>query len=173
MRGGGVIGYPTEAVFGLGCLPDDARAVARVLAIKNRSWRKGLLLIAADIEQIVAWAVLPGGDVGRAIAETWPGPVTWVLPARERAPPWITGGRETIAMRVTDHPVARALCKRAATPIVSTSANVSRQPPIRRPLVLRRRLGRDLDYIVPGATGGRLQPSTIRDGRTGRLIRAG
>lgn len=172
MQRGGVIAYPTEAVFGLGCLPDDPRAIARVLMLKQRSWRKGLLLIAADVEQVERWAVLPRGPLGREIERSWPGPTTWILPARMRVPRAVSGGRDTIAMRVTDHPIGRALCTRAAMPIVSTSANVSRRPPIRRTLVLRRSLGRDVDYIVPGALGGRLLPSAIRDGRSGRIIRA-
>ena len=173
LRNGGVIAYPTEAVFGLGCMPDDASAVARLLEIKQRSWRKGLLLIAADIEQVEAWAFLPDGELGRTVAESWPGPVTWALPARERVPPWISGGRGTVAMRVTDHPVARALCRRAGTPLVSTSANIGGRPPIRRLLVLRRQLGRAVDYIVPGALGDRQRPSLIRDAESGRILRTG
>jgi L-threonylcarbamoyladenylate synthase len=172
MRRSGVIAYPTEAVFGLGCLPNDPNAITRVLAIKRRSRRKGLLLIAADIEQVERWAVLPHGELGREIASSWPGPTTWILPARPRVSRALTGGRDTIAMRVTDHPVGRALCARAAMAIVSTSANVSRRAPIRHLLILRRVLGHEVDYIVPGALGGRLLPTAIRDGRTGRVVRA-
>jgi L-threonylcarbamoyladenylate synthase len=172
LRDGGVIAYPTEAVFGLGCLPDDMVAIARVLEIKRRSWRKGLLLIAADVAQVEEWAVLPSGALGREIMSSWPGPTTWVLPARPHVAAALTGGRNTIAMRVTDHPVGRALCLRAAMPIVSTSANVSNNPPIRHPLVLRRWLGREVDYIVPGALGGRLLPTSIRDGSSGAVLRA-
>lgn len=172
MRNGGVIGYPTEAVYGLGCFPSDTRAIERLLDIKRRSWRKGLLLIAADLDQVERWAILPRGDLGRRIESTWPGPTTWILQARAHVPDAITGGRDTVAMRVTDHPIGRALCERATMPIVSTSANISREAPIRHPLVLHRKLGRKLDYIVPGPLGGRLLPTAIRDGSSGRVIRA-
>lgn len=82
IRAGGVVAYPTEAVYGLGCLPDDARAVRRILAIKRRSWRKGLLLVAATLEQIERYADLDASPLRPQILATWPGPYTWVLPAR-------------------------------------------------------------------------------------------
>ena len=171
LRAGGVIAYPTEAVYGLGCLPEDAAAVERVLEIKRRPPSKGFLLIAADIEQVERWALLPAGELGREIEASWPGPTTWILPARAHTPRVITGNRATVAMRVTAHPIARALCARAGAAIVSTSANISREPPIRRALVLRRKLGRELDYIVPGPLGQRRLPTAIRDARSGRVIR--
>jgi len=169
---GGVIAYPTEAVYGLGCLPTDADAVARILAIKRRSWRKGLLLIAADLAQVEAYAELPTGAMAATVTESWPGPNTWLLRARRTAPPWITGGRDCIAMRVTAHPLARALCARVGSAIVSTSANRAGQPPHTSLLRLRYQLGAEVDYVLPGALGGKLKPSSIRDARNGRLIRA-
>jgi L-threonylcarbamoyladenylate synthase len=173
IRGGGIVAYPTEAVFGLGCLPDDRAAVERVLAIKRRPWQKGFVLIAASVEDLVQLVELPDDPLRSTILATWPGPVTWALPARRGAPRWLKGRRDTLAVRVTAHTIARALCMRVGGPVVSTSANVSRRPPHRRLLQLRRDLGSLVDYVLPGALGGSARPSAIRDGRTGRTLRAG
>ena len=148
IRAGGIVAYPTEAVFGLGCLPDDREAVERLLAIKRRPRQKGFVLIAARVEDLAHLVELPAEPMRSSILATWPGPVTWALPARHGAPPWLTGGRDTLAVRVTAHAEARALCARVGGPLVSTSANVSRRPPHRRLLALRRDLGRSVDYVL-------------------------
>ncbi len=171
MLAGGVIAYPTEAVFGLGCLPQDHAAVLRLLAIKRRSWRKGLLLIGSDLDQIEEIVVLPPEPRRSEIVASWPGPVTWVLPARPRVPRWLGGGRNTVAVRVTNHPVAARLCARVGRAIVSTSANVSRRPPLRAARLVRRALGGAVDYVLGGEVGGLAQPTMIKDGRTGRILR--
>lgn len=171
VRRGGVIAYPTEAVFGLGCLPRDRDAVLRVLKVKRRSWRKGLILIAADIAQLAPYVVLPPEPRRTEVLASWPGPHTWVLAATPDAPRWISGGRDSIAVRVTAHPLARELCLRVGDAIVSTSANVSRRPPHRRLLRLRHDLGAELDYVLAGALGGQAAPTVIRDARSGRVLR--
>lgn len=172
LAGGGVVAYPTEGVYGIGCLPFDRTAADRILAMKNRSWRKGLLLIAADVAQIEQLIILPQGRLGSEILSSWPGAVTWVLEARLPTPKWISGGRNTLAVRVTDHPVASMLCRRVASPLVSTSANRSDRPPLSRMVQVRRVLGSKLDYVVPGALGSSVSPTIIRDGQTGRVLRA-
>jgi L-threonylcarbamoyladenylate synthase len=168
---GGVIAYPTEAVFGLGCLPRNRAAVMRLLGIKRRSWRKGLILIAADTEQLAPYVVLPAEPQRATVLSSWPGPHTWILEARRGTPRWITGGRPAVAVRVTAHPCARELCRRVGDALVSTSANLNRRPPHRRLLTLRRDLGRRVDYVLAGELGGAERPTTIRDGRTGRVLR--
>jgi L-threonylcarbamoyladenylate synthase len=172
VRRGGVIAYPTEAVFGLGCLPRARAAVERVLAIKRRSWRKGLILIGANVAQVERYVELPPEPRRSEVLRSWPGPHTWVLDARRDAPRWITGGRASVAVRVTAHVLARDLCLAVGEALVSTSANVSRRPPHRRLLRLRRDLGRRVDYVVAGALGGLAEPTVIRDGRSGRVLRA-
>lgn len=172
IRAGGVVAYPTEAVYGLGCLPEDRRAVLRLLRIKRRSSRKGLLLIGGALEQIERYADLDSSPCLDEILAGWPGPNTWVLPARRRTPAWITGGRRSVAVRLTDHPLARALCIRTGSALVSTSANLSRRPPLRSALGVRRALGAELDAVLAGPLGGQAAPTTIRDGRTGRVLRS-
>jgi L-threonylcarbamoyladenylate synthase len=168
---GGIVAYPTEGVYGLGCLPEDAAAVERLLALKRRARDKGLVLIAAELEQLLPLVTLPRGGLREEIVASWPGPTTWVLPARRGVPRWITGGRDSVAVRVTAHPVARALCARIGQPIVSTSANRSGRPPLRRVLSVRRELGRDVDFVLAGALGGLSGPTPIRDGRSGDYLR--
>jgi L-threonylcarbamoyladenylate synthase len=172
VRRGGVIAYPTEAVFGLGCRPDDRSAVMRLLAIKRRSWRKGLILIAASVAQLERYVVLPPEPMRSTVLATWPGPYTWILAARRGVPRWVSGGRDGVAVRVTAHPLASALCDRVGGALVSTSANVSRRPPQRSLIKLRRGLGRAVDYILAGPLGDAARPTPIRDARTGRTLRA-
>jgi L-threonylcarbamoyladenylate synthase len=170
---GGVLAYPTEAVWGLGCIPFDGEAVHRLLAIKRRPVEKGLILVAADIAQFDAvanWAAL--GDAQRARVEAgWPGPNTWVVPARTSAPAWITGGRADIALRVSAHPSVAALCTRLGGPLVSTSANLTGEPPARRREDLSPALLALVDGVCEGEIGGHSAPTTIRDACSGAVLR--
>jgi len=172
LANGGVVAYPTEAVYGLGCDPWNRDAVGRILAIKGRDRTKGLILIAADPIQLVPLVEpLPGPRMAE-ILESWPGPNTWLLPARPTTPSWLTGRFDTLAVRVTAHPLAAGLCRAYGGAIVSTSANRAGRAPARSAFEVRRALDGAPDYILAGACGGAARPSTIRDGRTGRVLRA-
>lgn len=173
IRAGGVVAYPTEGVWGLGCDPLDAAAVARILAIKGRPVEAGLVLIAADLAQLEPWIEPVSHEIEARVAATWPGPVTWVFPARSWVPYWVHGGRDTLAVRVTAHDQSAALCREVGFPIVATSANRSGHAAARNGIQVRRWLGDEVDFILDGATGGREQPSEIRDAVTGRSYRAG
>jgi L-threonylcarbamoyladenylate synthase len=170
---GGVVAYPTEAVYGIGCLPFDELALDRIIALKRRDAGKGLIVVAATIEQLEPLAELPGGEIGRALQASWPGPVTWIVPARRDLPPALTGGRETIAVRVSSHPIVARLCRRTGSALVSTSANRSGHPPARSALAVRRALGPALDCVLSGPLGGGARPTEIRDAATGRVLRRG
>jgi L-threonylcarbamoyladenylate synthase len=172
IQAGGVVAYPTESVFGLGCDPLEESAVERILICKHRRASAGLIVLGADLEQLSPYIAASSTQLDRMCA-TWPGPVTWVCDASSGAPAWITGGRKTLAIRVTDHPVAAALCRMSGMAIVSTSANRSGRPPARSALQTRLRLGDHVDYVLPGATGGRARPSEIRDAATGAILRPG
>jgi len=169
LRSGGVIAYPTEGVFGLGCLPDNAAAVGRILEIKERDPALGLALIATDLAQLAHWIRLPENSAPLKSSDDQP--VTWIVPATENVPSWISGEHDGVAIRLTTHPVARALCDAAESALVSTSANVSGHPPARNSFVLRRRFGALVDYVVPGDCGHAAGPSEIRDLLTGRTLR--
>jgi L-threonylcarbamoyladenylate synthase len=168
----GLIAYPTEAVYGLGCRPDSASAALKLAELKRRDLRAGFILIAADREQLEAFVAPLEARIERRLRRSWPDPVTWIVPAAPAAPPWITGGRDTVAVRVTAHPVARRLCETFGGALVSTSANISGRPPARSALGVRRRFGDKLDIIVPGAVGGAARPTQIRDALTNELLRA-
>lgn len=172
VRAGGVVAYPTEAVFGLGCDPLNEHAVRRLLALKRRPVHKGLILIAASFEQLSALLQpLTPADQTR-LAATWPGPCTWLIPTQPTTPRWLRGHHDTLAVRVTAHPLAAALCRACGHPLVSTSANLSGRPPARSALAVRRQLGQRIDYLLTGALGGALKPTEIRDLKTERLVRS-
>jgi L-threonylcarbamoyladenylate synthase len=145
--------------------------VQHLLALKARPMRKGLILIAADWDQLEPLVL--GLDVGRmaAVRATWPGPVTWLLPVRPETPRWLSGDQGTLAVRVTAHPLAAALCRRWGGPLISTSANRAGRPPARTALAVRRALGPGPDYVLAGRCGGEARPSRIRDARTGAVLR--
>jgi L-threonylcarbamoyladenylate synthase len=166
---GDVIACPTEAVWGLGCDPFREDALQRLLALKRRAPAKGLIVVATGIEQLGALVQLPPKDtLARALA-TWPGPATWVFPAGPAASPTLTGGRDTLAVRVSAHPVVRALCEAWGGPLVSTSANRSGRAPARSRTEVQIRFPEVL--AVPGALGGLDKPTPIRDVMTGHYWR--
>ncbi len=168
---GGIVGHPTEGVYGLACDPLDAHAVARLLQVKGRPPAAGFILIAADERRLAPFLGPLPAAARRRMRRTWPGPVTWVAPAAPDVPDWITGGRDTVAVRVTAHPVAAALCAAFGGALVSTSANRHRRPPARDALAARRALGDDVDLYLPGRAGPLAGPTEIRDARTGAVLR--
>lgn len=171
VRGGGVIAYPTEAVFGLGCDPANEQAVRRIVALKARDATKGLILVAADFVQLQPWLIPLEPAWQSRVDDAWPGPVTFVIPARPEVSALLRGAHLTLAVRVSDHPVVCALCRRCGHALVSTSANRSGEPALRSSSDVEQAFGRALDGVVAGETGGRRKPSSIIDVRTGRSLR--
>ena len=168
---GGLVAYPTEAVFGLGCDPSRGETVARLLALKERPEAKGLILIAADFAALQPWLATPTPAQWARVEATWPGPTTWLLPAAADCPRRLTGAHDTLAVRVTAHPVAAALCRAHGGALVSTSANPAGAVPARDAATVRRQFGDAVDAIVEGAAGPATRPSAICDARTGETLR--
>lgn len=170
---GGVIAYPTEGVWGLGCDPHDEAAVMRLLALKQRDVAKGLILIASSEAQLAPFidTASLGGSQLAEVRASWPGPNTWIMPASKGAPSWITGAHDGIAVRVTAHPLVRALCDGFGGALVSTSANIASEPSPRTRAELDPRIVAGVDAVTDGETLGRAQPSTIRDARSGAVLR--
>jgi L-threonylcarbamoyladenylate synthase len=169
LRQGRLIAYPTEAIYGLGCDPFNPTAVNSLLTLKGRVADKGLIVLIADWSQLPPLiASMTEEQLGR-IGASWPGPVTWIFPKANSVPLWITGGLETIAIRMTAHPIAQALC--ATHPIISTSANISGHPPARSIEDVKRQFPQGIDALVQGALGGEKKPSQIYDVQTGLQIR--
>ena len=173
IRAGGIVAYPTEGVWGLGCDPANQEAVERLLALKGRDVAKGLILLAAEEDQLAPWIEPFNTAMANHVRGTWPGPITWIVPARSDCPRWLTGGRPTIAVRITAHPPARALCVAAGTALVSTSANPSGQAPLAGPADLRKTFGPGLNAIFEGPLGRLQGPTEIRDLQSGRILRPG
>lgn len=173
LQRGELIAYPTEAVWGLGCDPWNAGAVERLLELKQRDVAKGLILVAGDIAQVSPWLDALTGRQRSVLKASWPGPVTWLVPDHGIAPDWIRGEHDSVALRVSAHPLVQQLCLAFGRPVVSTSANPAGKPAARTAFAVRRYFGKAIGTLLPGETGGRTQPSEIRDLLTGRTLRHG
>jgi L-threonylcarbamoyladenylate synthase len=171
LRQGEVIAYPTEAVYGLGCDPFNHEAVEKLLDMKGRAESAGLILIADGFSRFEEFiGEVGGGDLSRAEA-TWPGPVTWLFPKSALVPGWISGAHDSVALRVSDHPVCRALCVAFGGALVSTSANRTGAEPARSREAVELAFGPLVAGVVQGELGGLERPSEIRDVRTGEVVR--
>ena len=170
---GGVIAYPTEAVWGLGCDPYNQDAVRKLLALKRRPEHKGLILVAASEAQI-ANLLEPLSETQRRVLQTsWPGPNTWILPDPENLiPAWVKGRFSEVAVRVSAHPLVRALCSEYGGPVVSTSANRSNASPAKTKLNVSAYFGHEVDFILDGELGGLSRPTVIRKISDMRTVRA-
>lgn len=174
LRNQQIIAYPTEAVFGLGCDPDSEQAIRALLALKQRRWEKGLILIAADYSQLTSYINDHALDERQraTMFASWPGPVTWVIPAKSQTSRFLTGRFNSLAVRVSDHPQVQQLCRQFGKPLVSTSANLSGHDPCRAMNEVVQQFGKAFP-VLAGNVGGRAQPSEIRDALTGEQIRQG
>lgn len=169
LKNGKVIAYPTEAVYGLGCSAFDQEAVQAILALKQRPMHKGLILLIADWLQLTPLIAAVSPELMDPVRASWPGPVTWVFPKADNIPNWLSGEHDGIAIRMTAHPLARALC--ADGPVVSTSANINGQNPAMDLADLYLQFPRGIDAALIGDLGGLNQPSDIYDVRTGARLR--
>lgn len=172
---GGIIAYPTEAVYGLGCDPGNAQAVAQLLQIKKRSISKGLILVASSWSQVEALCQSLTEDQKNKLLTPQPDkPITWLIPDdKDRVPYWVKGNHRKFALRISSHPVVRDLCDAFGGPIISTSANYSGAQALKNKIKLLKILSKQIDYIVPGSLGSSAAPSEIRDIESNQIIRPG
>ncbi|KQQ84062.1 tRNA threonylcarbamoyladenosine biosynthesis protein RimN [Xanthomonas sp. Leaf131] len=170
---GGVIAYPTEAVWGLGCDPRQEAAVLRLLAIKRRPVDKGVIVVAASVDVLHDWVDFDALEPARKqeVLASWPGPHTWILPVTAQAPRWVTGEHDGLAVRISAHPLVAALCAAWGAPLVSTSANLASEPPARSRQALDPALLASIDGVLDGEVGALAQPTQIRDARSGQILR--
>ncbi len=172
IKGGGIVAYPTESVFGLGCDPLNHSAIERLLELKHRNADQGLILIAATPSQLEPFIEDIEPLRWQSVLRTWPGPATWLMPAKASINRILTGKHDTLAVRVTAHRIASDLCLACDSALVSTSANVSGQPPARDAREVKAYFGIRLDYILEGAVGSLGNPTEIRDALSGKVIRS-
>lgn len=166
---GKLLAYPTEAVYGLGCDPFNQQAVLALLALKQRSLSKGLILLISNWSQLSPLIAEVPASLLAPVQESWPGPVTWLFPKGACIPEWLCGEHDSIAIRMTAHPIARALCLKA--PLISTSANISGHLPARDVAGVCEQFPEGIDVIFDGPVGGASAPSCIYDVRSGERLR--
>lgn len=165
---GGVFAYPTESVFGLGCDPDNDIAINKLLGIKERSIHKGLILIASDFSQVEKYLqpILSSQIQFTKASET-----TYIFPALTSTSTYLTGDFNSLAIRITTHPLVRSLCAVLGSAIVSTSANTSGQPPAMSVEAVSIQLDHKIDALLDGELGNLSKPTQIRDSISGEIIR--
>ena len=173
LRNGGAIAHATEGVWGLACLASAEDAIWRILAIKRRSWRKGLILVADKPARFADLLTALPVDAQNRLMGAWPGPITWLVPHRGLVHRVICGDSERVALRVTDHAQFAALCRRVGEPLVSTSANRGSAPPVLSAQAARLVFGGEIDFVLSGELGSAGGPSAIIDALSGEQLRAG
>ncbi|MBT8149232.1 MAG: Sua5/YciO/YrdC/YwlC family protein [Gammaproteobacteria bacterium] len=171
LQRGELIAYPTEAVWGLGCDPYNGAAVSHLLALKQRPVGKGLILVAAHLQQLGSLAEALDPAARARLQRETAMPTTWLLPNDGSIPGWISGAHTSVAIRISNHPIVRSLCQLYGGMLVSTSANRSGQQPARSALRARMLFGREVAAYVAGPTSGATQPSRIIDLASGRQLR--
>jgi L-threonylcarbamoyladenylate synthase len=166
---GGIFAYPTEAVYGLGCNPDNEQAVQKLLSLKKRPLNKGLILVASDFSQVEKY-LKPLSDEQKKY--TAPSETTYIFPALASAPKWLTGDFDSLAIRISKHPLVRELCEILGSALVSTSANLSGQPPAKTANEVAEQFDEEIDAILDGKLGDSQNPSVIRDSISLQIIRS-
>jgi L-threonylcarbamoyladenylate synthase len=171
IRTGGVIAYPTEGVFGLGCDPFNEEAVQKILHLKHRLVAKGLVLIVSGWNQAKNLvAPIDSKILAKILDESSPA-TTWVFPVTTIVPRWIIGNHHSVALRITKHPIAKALCNAYQGALVSTSSNIEGEPPALTVLEVQNYFPKGLDFIVEGEVGDSKRPTMIRNALTNKILR--
>lgn len=175
IRAGDVIAYPTESVYGLGCDPQNLVAVNKILHIKQRSHTKGLIIVAANIKQILPYIKPLSAENRVKISSPADKAITWLIPAQENLSTLLTGTRggldKKIAIRISQHPIIKALCLELECAIISTSANISGEAMCWSAQQVKQQLKTGVKYILEGESGGQSKPSEIRDLLSNQQIR--
>lgn len=168
---GAVFGYPTDTIWGFGCHPLNSTSIARILQIKNRTAGKGLILLSSRLEYCAAYLDANLEQLQK-IQNPSDQPTTWLVPASQYCPPWLSANNATIAIRITDHPLLQILCDRLESPIVSTSANRAGRTTVRNAIQMHKQFAHELDFIVTGYATGSGKPSEIKSLASGKTLRA-
>jgi len=171
LQKGGVIAYPTEAVWGLGCDPFNKEAVLRILSLKQRPIEKGLILIAGEIDHLTPWKESLSPSHYNLLITKTDKPTSWVVPDTKITPNWVRGDHQSVAIRLIQHEPAKALCSQFGKVLVSTSANTAGQPPAMTKDDVIHYFGEQIDAIFDAPLGSTKQPSQVKDLLTNKLYR--
>jgi L-threonylcarbamoyladenylate synthase len=170
LKRGGLIAYPTESCYGLGCDPDNRRAVQRILKLKQRPQRKGLILIASSYHQVERYLQPLTPKQQQKIKDAGAQAVTYLMPVKPSCPRWLRGTHDTLAVRLTAHSIAKQLCRSANSALISTSANRSGCKPAKTYAQCQRLFGKKV-WVLPGRVGKNRKPSTIKVWGDGKIVR--
>ena len=166
---GGLIAFPTESIFGLGCDPGNKKAVEKLKRIKNRPQEMGFILLTPNLATISQW-IDPDKKQTEIISAPVQRPTTYIVPASKSVPPWLTTNN-TLAIRINKDPIIQGLSDMLGLPIISTSANQHGKTPCQSASEVQKTMGPLLDYIIEGKKGSFERPSTIIDLCSGKTIR--
>ncbi|MCK9200435.1 MAG: Sua5/YciO/YrdC/YwlC family protein [Gallionella sp.] len=170
LKRGGVLAYPTESCYGFGCDPRNRNAVLRLLRLKQRPQRKGLILIASDYRQVARYLQPLTPAEQQRLKDDGAQAITYLMPVKPSCPRWLRGVHDTLAVRLTAHPLANRLCLSVNSALVSTSANFGGQRPAKTYAECLRLFGSKV-WVLPGRVGKRKRPSTIRAWLGDRIVR--
>ncbi|MFK7854549.1 MAG: L-threonylcarbamoyladenylate synthase [Granulosicoccus sp.] len=171
VRTGGIIAYPTEGVYGLGCDPHNQVALQRIIDLKGRDSHKGFIIVASSQGQLAGFMAPVQDDWQTQFDQAWPGPVTFIVPAIEGISGLLSGYRDSMAVRVSNHPIVCGLCRLYGGALVSTSANRSGREALKSAEDVQIEFGGGIDVVVDGPLGGLTTSTTIIDVKTGARLR--
>ena len=167
LKDGEVVAYPTEGVWGIGCDPSNEEALKKLISLKKRSRGKGFILIGSELLHFKKYAEVE--DNKTKLMSKWPGPHTWIVPALEISP-LLSGGKKTIALRLSEHKETVNICNAFGGAIVSTSANKEGDKTPSSPEEIKKIFPGI--KVMQGELGGLNKPSKIEDLVTGEVIRS-
>lgn len=173
LNSGGIIAYPTEACFGIGCNIDNPAGIERIRALKSRSSAQGFIVVADTLDRLHDWIdwMSLSESTRNEIQSSWPGATTWLIPTSKTCPRSLTGQHDTLAVRISAFPPVQALCNSAQSALVSSSANLKGQRPCKTAKEVFEVFGMQIDYIVDLPIQGLDKPSQIIDARNLQTIR--
>ena len=170
---GQIVAYPTESVWGLGCDPFNPQAIERLLTLKQRSVDKGLIVICSDLATLAPLLDPLPSPIQDTLQASWQSdqpPTTWLVPHLNYFSTWVTGSHSTVAIRLTHHPIAHALCQAFGGSVLSTSANRAQQPPAKTLEDAFDVFGLDVAYVA-GDVGDNDNPSRVIDALSQHTVR--
>ncbi len=169
IRDGGIIAYPTDTIYGLGCDPYNAQAVHNINLLKQRPLNKQFILLAGDIEQIKPLIILDKKQQTKIMHTSEP--TSWIADASPQAPAWLTEQYNTLSIRISNHATVKKLCAALGHAIISTSANPSEKKPARNSLELHQYFHGRIDKILASQQKLSARPSKIIRLCDNRVIR--
>ncbi len=168
---GKIVAYPTESVFGIGCDPENEKSINKIIEIKNRSKQKGLIIIADEVKKLSKFIHKDYLDLFIKKSDIESKPTTWIVPSSKHVLNLVKGEDSSVALRITQHPIASRICKYSNKAIISTSANISSKTPAKNSNEILMQFGEEIDIIVDGRVGDSIKPTQIVDLITNKVIR--